>query len=141
MSFLFCVRGCMGGIKYVYLLHFTFFMNKKNHIHITPTQALSRLEGQALFTSLFRHGSLLVEVYRPRHTDLQQPHSRDELYVVISGSGVFCMEDKNVHFAAGDFLFVPAGAEHRFVEFSNDFATWVFFYGPEGGEVPNMHHL
>lgn len=23
---------------------------------------------------------------------------------------------------------------HRFIEFSDDFATWVLFYGPEGGE-------
>jgi len=31
-------------------------------------------------------------------------------------------------------LFVPAGVEHRFENFSDDFATWVIFYGPEGGE-------
>jgi mannose-6-phosphate isomerase-like protein (cupin superfamily) len=34
----------------------------------------------------------------------------------------------------GEVLFVPAGIEHRFEDFSDDFATWVFFYGPEGGE-------
>ena len=28
-----------------------------------------------------------------------------------------------------------AGVEHRFENFSDDFAVWVFFYGPEGGEV------
>jgi len=32
-------------------------------------------------------------------------------------------------------LFVAAGEEHRFTEFTDDFATWVFFYGPEGGEA------
>jgi quercetin dioxygenase-like cupin family protein len=37
-------------------------------------------------------------------------------------------------FAPGDFLFVPAGVEHRFEEFSDDLAVWVLFYGPEGGE-------
>jgi hypothetical protein len=31
-------------------------------------------------------------------------------------------------------LFVGAGVEHRFEEFSDDLAVWVFFYGPEGGE-------
>lgn len=35
----------------------------------------------------------------------------------------------------GSFLFVPAGQEHRFEEFSADFAVWVFFYGPHGGEA------
>ncbi len=32
--------------------------------------------------------------------------------------------------------FVAAGVEHRFSKFSEDFSTWVFFYGPQGGEVP-----
>jgi len=31
-------------------------------------------------------------------------------------------------------LFVPAGIEHRFENFTSDFATWVIFYGKEGGE-------
>jgi len=31
-------------------------------------------------------------------------------------------------------LFVPARVEHRFEEFSDDFATWVIFWGPKGGE-------
>ena len=35
---------------------------------------------------------------------------------------------------AGDALFVRAGIVHRFEDFAADFATWVFFYGPEGGE-------
>jgi uncharacterized RmlC-like cupin family protein len=39
-----------------------------------------------------------------------------------------------VHFGPGDFLFVPAGIEHRFVNFTDDFSTWVIFYGPKGGE-------
>lgn len=37
---------------------------------------------------------------------------------------------------AGDVLFVAAGVEHRFSNFSEDFVTWVFFYGPQGGECP-----
>ena len=28
----------------------------------------------------------------------------------------------------------PLACVHRFEEFSDDFATWVMFYGPEGGE-------
>jgi hypothetical protein len=31
-------------------------------------------------------------------------------------------------------LFAPAGLVHRFEEFSDDFATWVVFWGPKGGE-------
>jgi hypothetical protein len=35
----------------------------------------------------------------------------------------------------GTLLFVAAGRPHRFEDFTADFATWVLFYGPEGGEV------
>jgi hypothetical protein len=33
---------------------------------------------------------------------------------------------------------VPAGHVHRFESFSDDFAVWVFFYGPSGGEAPEQ---
>lgn len=84
---------------------------------------------------MFKHGSLVVEYYQSHKVDLQQPHTRDELYVVASGTGVFFNAGLYQPFEVGEVLFVPAGAEHRFEDFSEDFATWVFFYGPEGGEV------
>jgi hypothetical protein len=31
-------------------------------------------------------------------------------------------------------MFVAAGVEHRFEDFTDDLAVWVMFYGPEGGE-------
>jgi mannose-6-phosphate isomerase-like protein (cupin superfamily) len=90
-------------------------------------------EGQR-YIELFRNGTLSIELYAPRQTDPQTPHSRDEIYVIISGNGRFRCKADETSFGPGDVLFVPAGDEHRFVEFSDDFATWVFFYGPEGGE-------
>lgn len=33
------------------------------------------------------------------------------------------------------FIFVAAGQVHRFEDFSEDLAVWVFFYGPQGGEA------
>jgi mannose-6-phosphate isomerase-like protein (cupin superfamily) len=84
--------------------------------------------------TLFLHGSLQVEVYKPQRIDRQQPHSRDEIYVVISGSGHFVCGPERQVFTGGEVLFVPAGVVHRFEDFTDDFATWVFFYGPGGGE-------
>src|SRR5687767_9523141 len=103
-------------------------------MHLTPAEALARLDAVE-FVELFKHGSLVVEVYRPDGLDKQTPHTRDEIYVVISGTGTFINGDRRHGFGPGDVLFVPAGVEHRFVEFTEDFATWVFFYGPEGGEA------
>ena len=87
------------------------------------------------FTTLFEHGSLEVEYYRPEKVDPQTPHTRDEIYVVASGKGEFFCGGETNPFEVGEVLFAPAGVEHRFVNFTDDFATWVFFYGPEGGEA------
>lgn len=101
----------------------------------SPADALSALaRAGGAFVTLFRRGTLEVEIYRPEGQDPQKPHTRDELYVVIRGHGWFLSGGDRVAFAPGDVLFVAAGVEHRFVDFTPDFATWVFFYGPEGGE-------
>ncbi|HYN86644.1 MAG TPA: cupin domain-containing protein [Pyrinomonadaceae bacterium] len=86
------------------------------------------------FATVFRHGTLLVEIYAPRGRDPQQPHARDEIYVVARGTGEYVCGGERVGVGPNDFLFAPAGVEHRFENFTEDFAVWVMFYGPEGGE-------
>ena len=85
---------------------------------------------------IFHRGSLDLRYYRPVAVDRQQPHTQDEIYFVCSGQGQFRRDGETVHCKTGDVLFVAAGIEHRFVDFSPDFAVWVVFYGPEGGERP-----
>ena len=98
--------------------------------------ALQQLPGPAgeRFVELLRHGSMRTELYAPRGHDPQQPHAQDELYVVQHGTSGFWLEGQRSHVQTGDVLFVPAGAAHRFENFSDDFVTWVVFYGPNGGE-------
>ena len=87
------------------------------------------------FVTLFTHGTLEIEIYKPDKVDLQTPHDRDEAYIISTGSGQFELEGEVTEVRTGDFLFVPAGKDHRFINFSDDFSTWVIFYGPVGGEV------
>ena len=47
--------------------------------------------------------------------DRQQPHEDDEVYVVLEGSGTLEVEHERVELREGHAVFVPAGAEHRFV--------------------------
>lgn len=105
------------------------------HMPLAAAKALRPPAG-ALSSPVFEHGSLLVKLYAPQGTDAQVPHTRDELYVVAQGSGIFLNGDTRHAFKTGDTLFVPAGIPHRFESFSDDFAVWVMFYGPEGGETP-----
>lgn len=81
-----------------------------------------------------RHGSMRVGLYSPKEMDDQTPHTQDELYIIASGSGWFVKGGESIRFQRQDILFVEADAEHRFEHFTEDFATWVIFWGPEGGE-------
>jgi mannose-6-phosphate isomerase-like protein (cupin superfamily) len=87
-----------------------------------------------LAVPIFSRGSLAVELYTPVGHDPQKPHTRDEVYFVARGKGLFFNGAQRHSVEAGSFLFVPAGHIHRFEDFSSDFVVWVVFYGPEGGE-------
>ena len=87
------------------------------------------------FTYALRRGTMKLGLYAPDGRDDQTSHRQDELYFVVSGSGFFMKNGERKPFAPHDAIFVEAGAEHRFVEFTSDFATWVVFWGPEGGEA------
>jgi len=76
-----------------------------------------------------------VGLYAPKGTDDQTPHDQDELYIIASGSGWFVKGMDRIAFAPQDVLFVEAGVDHRFEDFSGDFSTWVVFWGPTGGEL------
>ncbi|TQV80980.1 cupin domain-containing protein [Denitrobaculum tricleocarpae] len=90
-------------------------------------------------TQSLARGSMKLYFYAPRGEDLQTPHDQDEIYVVLKGSGSFTQigdeaVPESLSFGPGDAIFVPAGREHRFENFSDDFETWVIMYGVSGGE-------
>ena len=89
------------------------------------------------FAQGFSHGSMSVGLYAPVGSDPQQPHKRDELYIIQAGAGELVIADVRHAFVAGDVFFVGSGAEHRFENFSAEFSTWVIFWGPVGGESPS----
>jgi mannose-6-phosphate isomerase-like protein (cupin superfamily) len=78
----------------------------------------------------FETGDIELRHYAPQAEDRQVPHDRDELYFVIAGTGVFQRASERVPFGPGDVLYAAAGEDHRFAQFSQDFSTWVLFYGP-----------
>lgn len=103
---------------------------------MTVEKALSavRKSDDGLYGVLLENGTMELGYYKPNGCDDQKPHDQDEIYIVQSGHGVFVRGGESIPFGPGDALFVAAGVEHRFVEFSEDFATWVVFWGPTGGE-------
>jgi|SRR5882672_4115765 len=104
---------------------------------LTVANALESLPGPdgPRFATIFQHGTLLVEIYAPRGNDPQNPHTRDEIYFVATGSGEFVCGETRTPFKPTDVLFAAAGLVHRFENFTDDLTVWVMFYGPEGGEA------
>ena len=85
----------------------------------------------AAYLEHLRTADLSVGTYsiRAGGHDGQSPHTEDEIYVVTAGRGTFVDDGGAVPIAAGDVLFVRAGAEHRFVDITEDLALVVVF-GP-----------
>jgi mannose-6-phosphate isomerase-like protein (cupin superfamily) len=99
-----------------------------------PTAPTEKYPHGAPFVTMMAGGTMSVEVFAPKGEDLQQPHTQDELYFIHSGTGEIVINGQRFDAAVGDAFFVAAGVEHRFENFSDDFVTWVVFYGKESGE-------
>lgn len=100
-----------------------------NNYHITAKQAVDAVKASnQAFVELMKIGPVSVEYYSPVKQDLQNPHQQDELYLIARGHGILIRDKERLEISAGDVIFVPAQMPHRFVEFSDDFATWVIFF-------------
>lgn len=99
---------------------------------ITITQAMEQLamEKDKVFTVLMKEQNVSVEYFSPKFIDSQTPHAHDEIYVIARGHGNLDRNEEIIPCKSGDLLFVPAGMPHHFAGFSDDFATWVIFFGP-----------
>ena len=75
----------------------------------------------------FAKGGVKLVFFAPRGTDHQTSHDEDEFYFIIRGSGELVIADERHEFKAGDVFFVAAEIEHRFQNFTDDFATWAIF--------------
>lgn len=82
------------------------------------------------YVEVLDHGNLRAGLYAPRQRDDQAPHREDEVYLVVRGSGTFRQGSASAPFGAGDLIFVPAGEEHRFEEFTDDLVVWAVFTPP-----------
>lgn len=80
-----------------------------------------------------RSEQLSAGVYRlpAGGVDSQTPHTEDEVYVVTRGVASIEMEGAVTPLRAGSAAFVPALAEHRFIDITEDFETVVVFAPPE----------
>jgi mannose-6-phosphate isomerase-like protein (cupin superfamily) len=99
--------------------------------HISITTAIEQLakESDSSFVTVLQEGNMQVELFAPMNTDKQSPHGQDGLYIIAAGSGTFNRNGERTPLKKGDVIFVPALMEHFFENFTDDFASWIVFYG------------
>jgi mannose-6-phosphate isomerase-like protein (cupin superfamily) len=67
--------------------------------------------------------------------DLQQPHTEDEVYYVVSGRAKVTVGDDVRDVIAGSIVFVATGVPHRFHDITEDLTLFVAFGPAEGSRA------
>jgi mannose-6-phosphate isomerase-like protein (cupin superfamily) len=84
--------------------------------------------------------SLGLAIWPAGGEDHQQPHTEDEVYVVMEGRGRVRVAGEDRAVGPGSVLYVATGVEHRFHSVEEDLRVLVFWAPPyrsrEGGGVP-----
>ena len=90
----------------------------------------SRLD--RLYYEFFRAQALSLGLYvLPAGTaDPQSPHPEDEVYYVVSGSGMVQVDGEDQALAAGSIVYVGREVSHRFHSITEELTLLVFFAPP-----------
>jgi mannose-6-phosphate isomerase-like protein (cupin superfamily) len=67
--------------------------------------------------------------------DLQQPHTEDEAYYVVAGTGRITVGEEIRDVRAGSIVFVAAGVPHRFHDIAAELTILVVFGPAEGSRA------
>ena len=88
-----------------------------------------------------RGASLSMGIYhlKPGQPDLQQPHTEDEVYYVLSGRASFRAGNEERVVGPGTLLFVHRAVRHCFYDISEELTLLVFFAPPEGSLKDQQH--
>ena len=92
---------------------------------------VSKIEKDEYFYDFLKIRDLEAGVIclRPGQEDTQEPHSADELYYVIEGSGMLELGKAAKPVKKGSIIFVPAGLHHRFYGNKEDLVVLYVFAG------------
>jgi len=100
--------------------------------HISTTELLDQLEQESTnYLEVLSKDALSVELARYPNPEPKTPHKTDELYFIISGSGMVHVEDERYAVDEGDVVYVEQGAEHDFFDIADEITALVVFASSE----------
>ena len=69
----------------------------KNSYHVSIDEAINLLnKEEKRFVKVLEYGKMTVEYYAPKKIDGQQPHRKDEVYIIDSDNSDFLQECRNI---------------------------------------------
>ena len=80
--------------------------------------------------------SLGMAIWPAGGEDTQEPHTEDEVYIVMAGRGVIRVAQADRPVESGSVVYVGAGVEHRFHSVTDDLHVLVFWAPPYGSRAP-----
>ena len=96
----------------------------------------SHRENKELYHEFFSADRLSIGLYvlEAGATDLQPPHTEDEIYYIVSGSGTIEVSGEYRQVSAGTVIYVDAHVDHRFDSITENLSVIVVF-------APSRHSL
>ncbi len=83
------------------------------------------------FAEVIEKESVTVEIGRYPASAPKNPHTEDEIYYIISGSGMIRVGDETYDVTTGDVVFVESGLEHDFFNIEEEITALTIFVGSD----------
>jgi len=100
--------------------------------HVSTTDLIEQLEQENTnYIEVLSKDSLSVELAQYPNPEPKTPHGTDELYFVISGSGMVHVGDERFAVDEGDVVYVEQGVEHDFFDIDDEITALVVFGNSE----------
>jgi mannose-1-phosphate guanylyltransferase len=92
-------------------------------------------EEESGYLEVLSEDSMSVELATYPNPEPKYPHTEDELYYIISGSGTARVGGETYRIEEGDVLFVEQGLEHDFFDIEEEITALTVFAGPSDPSV------
>ena len=100
--------------------------------HASTVELVEELEeSDQHYTEVLSADAMRVELATFPNPEPKTPHKEDELYYLISGSGMASVRDETYAVEEGDVVYVEQGAEHDFYDIEEEITALVIFTGSQ----------
>ena len=100
--------------------------------HVSTEELITVLEEEdTQFAEVFSKESITLEIGKYPTSSPKNPHTENEVYYIISGSGMIRVGDNTYSVERGDVVFVEQGLEHDFFNIDEEITALTIFVGSD----------